>query len=397
MNSKGNYEQFRDAIAFRESSGDPTIENKYGYIGLYQFGEAALQDLGYYKGDLTKKNDWIGEWTGKNGIYSKDDFLNPNNPEKAKEIQNMVADEWFALLWKRIQRLGLDKYVGQTVDGIEITESGLIAAAHLKGVGALKKFLEGKLKNTKDAFGTDIREYLSEFGGYDISPIKNKSFRSRESDYANKVRRNVHEGSRRIDPLVIDLDGDGIKLVNINKSNAMFDLTGSGFANKTGWISGGDAFLVWDRNNDNRINDISEMFGNSKESGFQALSLYDTNRDGRIDAFDDVFKNLKLWQDRNGDGRTDEGELLSLSDVGIKSINLNTTQTNINQEGNTITEVGSVEFEDGRETQAGNVNFELDRLYSYYNREVELNLEIVGLPWVRGYGFMPDLPIVMSN
>ena len=60
-----------------------------------------------------------------------------------------------------------------------------------------------------------------------------------------------------------------------------------------------------------------------------------------------MFKNLKLWQDRNGDGRTDEGELLSLSDVGIKSINLNTTQTNINQEGNTITEVGSVEFEDG--------------------------------------------------
>jgi hypothetical protein len=110
MNSKGNYEQFRDAIAFRESSGDPTIENKYGYIGLYQFGEAALQDLGYYKGDSTpNKNDWIGEWTGKNGIYSKDDFLNPNNPEKAKEIQNMVADEWFALLWKRIQRLGLDE------------------------------------------------------------------------------------------------------------------------------------------------------------------------------------------------------------------------------------------------------------------------------------------------
>jgi hypothetical protein len=44
--------------------------------------------------------------------------------------------------------------------------------------------------------------------------------------------------------LVIDLDGDGIKLVNINQSNAMFDLRGSGFANKTGWISSGDAFLV---------------------------------------------------------------------------------------------------------------------------------------------------------
>ena len=45
------------------------------------------------------------------------------------------------------------------------------------------------------------------------------------------------------------------------------------------------------------------MFGNANQSGFKALALYDTNRDGRIDAFDDVFKNLKLWQDRNGDGR----------------------------------------------------------------------------------------------
>ena len=42
------------------------------------------------------------------------------------------------------------------------------------------------------------------------------------------------------------------------------------------------------------------------------------------------------------------------------------------------------------------MNFELDRLYSYYNREVILNPEIVGLPWVMGYGFMPDLPIAMS-
>ena len=87
---------------------------------------------------------------------------------------------------------------------------------------------------------------------------------------------------------------------------------------------------------------------------------------------------------------------MSLSGVGIRAINLNTTSLNINQGRNRVTEVGVVEFEDGGTTQVGNVNFELDRLYSYYNREVKLNPEIVGLPWIKGYGFMPDLPIAIS-
>jgi hypothetical protein len=64
-----------------------------------------------------------------------------------------------------------------------------------------------------------------------------------ESPYAEKVRRNLREGTRRIDPLVIDLDGDGIELTDINKSTAMFDLTGSGFANRVGWVSPDDAFF----------------------------------------------------------------------------------------------------------------------------------------------------------
>jgi len=42
---------------------------------FYQMGEAALIDAGYYKADGTKTNDWTGQWTGKNGIYSKQDFF----------------------------------------------------------------------------------------------------------------------------------------------------------------------------------------------------------------------------------------------------------------------------------------------------------------------------------
>jgi len=262
---KGDFNKFLNDLAARESSGNYRAINSYGYLGKYQFGEAALIDLGYYKPDDTKRNkrinDWKGKWTGKDGIYSVKDFL--ENPT----VQEKAIREWMALLWKRIKQRGLDKYVGQEIDGIPITESGLLAAAHLKGVGALDKYLRGIPVKTTDGYGTDIREYLRKFGGYDVSPItgnpnsfsqpanphdsqqfppntytvrpgdtlskiakrfgvsvndllranpwiKNPDYilpgwKLRIPSYAEKSRQNLNEGTRRIDPLVIDLNGDG--------------------------------------------------------------------------------------------------------------------------------------------------------------------------------------------
>ncbi len=59
------------------------------------------------------------------------------------------------------------KYLGRTINGIEITISGLVAGAHLKGIGGVKKFLKGK--DNADAYGTMISEYIEKFGGYDLS------------------------------------------------------------------------------------------------------------------------------------------------------------------------------------------------------------------------------------
>ncbi len=71
---------------------------------------------------------------------------------------------------------------------------------------------------------------------------------------------------------------------------------------KTGWVSGDDGFLALDKNNNNNIDDISELFGNQNQSGFSELSTYDTNNDNKIDSSDDTYSSLKIWQDRDGDG-----------------------------------------------------------------------------------------------
>ena len=174
--SKGGIDEFLKALFASEGGGQIGIENKFGYIGKYQFGEDALIDLGYYTADGSKnrteadkfKYDWIGSWTGKNGATSKDVFL------KSEAIQDMAARDWVALLCKRMKRYKLAQYIGETMGGVEVTESGIIAAAHLKGFGSKKhpgvnQFLRSDgATNGADAFGTSVSKYMNKFKDYDL-------------------------------------------------------------------------------------------------------------------------------------------------------------------------------------------------------------------------------------
>lgn len=77
--------------------------------------------------------------------------------------------------------------------------------------------------------------------------------------------------------------------------------------------------------------------GTKAANGFEALREYDENKDGVIDAKDNIYNALNLWQDSNSDGITDTGELHSLSEMGVTSINLGSTSTNTYEAFNTIT------------------------------------------------------------
>jgi hypothetical protein len=86
----------------------------------------------------------------------------------------MQEKAFVALLAKNKSELKdiIEKYEGQIVSGIRVTESGILAAAHLGGVGSVKKFFkhEGK-RYFKDAYGTSVRSYMRDFGGYETSGI----------------------------------------------------------------------------------------------------------------------------------------------------------------------------------------------------------------------------------
>lgn len=159
----GSYADFLQSLASRESSGNSQVVNEFGYAGLYQMGEAALVDAGYYRRDDTSANDWRGSWTGKNGINSLNEFLNNT------AVQNQAITGYHDALWDQITARGLDSKVGQTYKGVPITQSGLIAAAHLIGASGLRGCLNGG--SCSDANNTTALSYMSQFGGFDASPI----------------------------------------------------------------------------------------------------------------------------------------------------------------------------------------------------------------------------------
>lgn len=126
--------------------------------------------------------------------------------------------------------------------------------------------------------------------------------------------------------LVVDLDGNGVSLVRRTKSRAVFDMNGDGISDDTGWISKKDGLLVIDRNNDGVITGPSELSFMSEDSSatsnLAGLASLDSNGDKILDKKDARFTELKIWVDANGNGTTDPGELKTLSDLGIVSIDL---------------------------------------------------------------------------
>ena len=83
-------------------------------------------------------------------------------------------------------------------------------------------------------------------------------------------------------------------------------------------------FLAMDRDGSGKIDQKNELFGeNLKDNGFDALKLLDSNGDKKITASDKLFSKLQLWNDKNGDGFSDEGEVSSITDKKVISIDLN--------------------------------------------------------------------------
>ena len=111
-------------------------------MGKYQFGRGTLKLI---------------------GVYNTRSFIkDPNIQEKAFEA-NLSRNKW-------VLRRDIKRFVGRTIGGVEVTESGILAAAHLGGPGNVKKYLRSYGANVfSDAYGSSVRYYMKKFAGFDTT------------------------------------------------------------------------------------------------------------------------------------------------------------------------------------------------------------------------------------
>ena len=223
----------------------------------------------------------------------------------------------------------LDKGDAKSVIALHTDYKGLFPLGVGGDVGTVDLYFKDEVLETYK-YPLDHQDSIAAFFEY----IRYGNGKTYQEFFASKVN------NKQVDPIILDLNNDGIELLSLKDSPVTFDLDNDGHPEPTGWIAPEDAFLAQDRNQDGKINNITELFSEyyspEAETGLEAIATLDSNHDNIINPQDAQYGTLSLWQDRNLNGETDPFELTPLSETDITAIHLYSTYVLQNQEGNLL-------------------------------------------------------------
>ena len=211
------------------------------------------------------------------------------------------------------------------------------------------------------------------------------------------------------DPLVLDLDGDGLELTGASGA-ILFDHNADNIKTGSGWAARDDGFLVRDLNGNGTIDTGRELFGvdtiksnnTLATQGFDALRDLDSNADGQITSADAAYGQLKVWQDANQDGISQSTELKTLAQQGITRIGLNGTSTGP-QAGQTINNnqvaLSTTFTRNGQTRTVGAIDLEANNFFTEFPPQVvdetgnlvAITAQAQSLPQMNGAGMVRNM------
>ena len=145
---EAEFSRFIKDLGRRDSGNNWLCINIIGCFGEWQFAESTVQYLGFKNVTLKK--------------FKKNPDIFP--PELQRKVLESLIKVNLVLL------KDYEHYIGDTIDGVKITKSGLIAASHLGGAQSVKLFLASKGRIDKeDVLGTSVFDYIRRFHDYDLN------------------------------------------------------------------------------------------------------------------------------------------------------------------------------------------------------------------------------------
>jgi len=304
---------------------------------------------------------------------------------------NASLEEW---IYRKVQN-------GETINNLEASrlrpiDPSLIPGAIEEIFGGLARiqmefFRLGlnALKNPKDK----LFDYFRYFFDFDkvFNPFKD-------------AFRNAELWQRR-DPIILDLDGDGVETL-AQASGRHFDHDGNGFAEQTGWVGADDGLLIRDRQPGAAITSGSQLFGDftllsngtTAAHGFEALADLDDNHDGVIDQADAAWAELAIWKDSNSDAYLDPGERLSLEQAGVRQLRLFYRHGDqVDGQGNQHLQLGTYLTSQGEERAMEDIGFSVDLARTQELEWLALDPDIEALPNLAGLGNVHSLHQAMQR
>jgi hypothetical protein len=221
----------------------------------------------------------------------------------------------------------------QQTTSLTIAKNPLIGSATLSKPSSHHSLLFEITNDVKD------RYFFGKTTAADLTTYSSRGGRSSAQEVWVKATDSAGGSSTKIvsftafcDPVIIDLDNDGLEFIDLDHSTVRFVTDDSGQARRIAWVGADDGILAYDVDGDGRINRFDEIaFGshvdpqNPGMSDLQALqhTVFDSNQDSVFDASDDKWWQFRLWRDRNSNGKSDEGELQTLQEAGLRQLYLN--------------------------------------------------------------------------
>jgi hypothetical protein len=141
--------KIRMSESSNKSAATATTDDGRLHAGLYQFGDARLSDYNR----VNKTN------------YTAKDVAQMSSAEQEK-----IADWHFSDIDTYISDSGLDKYIGQTINGVVITKSAMVGIAHLGGNSGLKQYLETDGRYNPGDGKTKLSDYAKKFANASDTP-----------------------------------------------------------------------------------------------------------------------------------------------------------------------------------------------------------------------------------